>query len=166
MSSSRPADLKQGLSRRPWSLRRRLIMQLAGLLALVCLIVGVLTEFALRDFLIGQLDDRLAAANERGNHSLPSDWPRKNPAVPLPPDLLRVPGQGVGTLGMRIEPNGTVLAGVLKATSATSAGDPFPYDPVPAAQLALLKTLPPNGIKQTKELGPLGEYRLVASRTP
>jgi len=62
--------------RRPWSLRRRLIVQLAALLALVCLIVGVVTEFALQDFLISQLDKRLDQTSQRIPHGAPLAKPQ------------------------------------------------------------------------------------------
>lgn len=98
MSSSPPR-------RRPWSLRRRLIAQLAGLLAIVCLVVGVVTEFALREFLIGQLDSRLSQATDRGRRPPPDlrpGWPGQKPSPPA----LRVFGQGVGTLAMQATPTG------------------------------------------------------------
>jgi two-component system OmpR family sensor kinase len=163
MSSSPRPERRLG---RPWSLRRRLIVQLAAMLALVCLVVGVVTEFALRDFLTGQLDDRLAQSTDRGNRP-PPDRLGLPGGVRHPPDALRVPGQQVGTLVVHISPAGVVSAGVLKATPDTSNGGAYPSDPVPAAQLTMLVNLPSDGIKKTKYLGPqLGEYRLVSNRSP
>jgi two-component system OmpR family sensor kinase len=142
-----------------------LIVQLAAMLALVCLVVGVVTEFALRDFLIGQLDNRLTATTERGNRPPPVDRiPVGNTASRTPPDALRVPGQQVGTLVVHINPTGYVNAGVLKPSLDSNASDSV--GPVPPAQLAVLAQLPPNGTMHTMDLGPLGEYRLVAHRFP
>ena len=137
------------------------------MLALVCMVVGVVTEFALRDFLIGQLDNRLTATGERGSRPLPPGRTAANSdGRQQPPDALRVPGQQVGTLVVHISPSGSVSAGVLRA-SADTVSDPYAAGPVPKAQLTMLEHLPPNGIKQTRDLGPpLGEYRLLASRSP
>src|SRR2546430_6628450 len=96
MSSSPQAEPQR--ARRPWSLRRRLIVQLAALLALVCLVVGVVTEFALSEFLVGQQDQRLAAASDRASHNGERPQPWTYGEIPPPPDPLRVLGQGDGTL--------------------------------------------------------------------
>jgi two-component system OmpR family sensor kinase len=40
-------------------LRVRLLVALISLLAVVCVVVGIATELALRSFLIGRLDDQL-----------------------------------------------------------------------------------------------------------
>src|SRR5689334_12912525 len=59
------ATPRRHLLRRPWSLRVRLLVALVGLLAVVCLVVGIATELALRSFLLGRLDAQLAAAGGR-----------------------------------------------------------------------------------------------------
>ncbi|WP_158887662.1 sensor histidine kinase [Amycolatopsis anabasis] len=158
MSSNRRANR--------WSLRRRLIAQLAGLLALVCLVVGVVTEFALREFLLGQLDNRLAAASERGNRPPPPNRPGFPGIDRPPPDALRAVGQGVGTLAAHIGPDGEVRAGVLRANTDPAQRDRIQFDHVPTDQLAVLVNLPRNGAPQSRNLGSLGEYRLVAHRGP
>lgn len=157
MSSSPRPERRLG---RPWSLRRRLIVQLAAMLALVCLIVGVVTEFALRDFLIGQLDDRLTQTSERGNR--PPGGDRPPPGSPgRQPDALRVQGQQIGTLVVHVGKDGSITAGVLKASTDTS------NDSLPKDQLTALVNLPSNGVKRTQYLGTsLGDYRLVSNRTP
>ncbi|HZD67670.1 MAG TPA: hypothetical protein VFA45_01725, partial [Actinomycetes bacterium] len=48
-----------------WSLRARLLAALIALLTVVCLVVGVVTVAALDSFLLGQLDQQLAAAGTR-----------------------------------------------------------------------------------------------------
>src|SRR5690349_14275205 len=113
MSSNPQAEPKR--TRRPWSLRRRLIIQLAALLALVCLVVGVVTEFALTEFLVGQQDKRLAAASDRARHSGERPPPWTYGEAP-PPDALRVLGQGDGTLAV-VQSGSKASAAVLDSSA-------------------------------------------------
>jgi len=147
----------------PSSLRGKLIAQVIVLLAVVCLVVGVVTEVALRSFLIHQLDDRLSAASERGRRPPPAGTP-SFPSGQHPPDSLRVPGQGIGTLGVLIEPDGSIRAGVLLGGVAPTEDNPFPSEQVPAKELTTLVNLPTDGQKRSVDLGSLGEYRVVSVR--
>ena len=163
MSSSPQAEHARPRRLLPSSLRGKLIAQVIALLSLVCLVVGVVTEVALRSFLYHQLDDRLAAASERGTRQPPPGTWNGSPYQP-PPDSLRVPGQGIGTLAVAVFPDGSVRAGVLRGPDKTSAGKPFPSDPVPAEQVRTLLQLPVDGKRHTVDLGALGEYRVVSVR--
>jgi two-component system OmpR family sensor kinase len=151
--------------RRRWSLRRRLIAQLVGLLALVCLVVGVVTEFALRDFLVRQLDTRLSATIDRGARPgrpiVPGDRPP-------PPDALRAVGQGVGTLAVQVLPDGKLKAeGVLGGTANPAAPALPTFQPLTADQLNMLLALPVDNRKRSLDLGEnLHEYRVVSTREP
>src|ERR1044072_3908442 len=69
-----------------WSLRRRLIFEQIVLLALVCVIIVLVTEIALRAFLIGQLDRRLEDAAGRAR-SAAEDALGGAPSVPPGPQL-------------------------------------------------------------------------------
>ncbi|WP_216215202.1 HAMP domain-containing sensor histidine kinase [Amycolatopsis aidingensis] len=149
MSSNRRGER----ARRPWSLRGRLLVQVLGLLALVSLVVGVVTEFALRDFLLDQLDSQLAAASDRG--------PGGPDRLPPPPGLgfyLRVPGQPVGTVAARLLPGG--LSEAARLAPDTS------IDPLEREQREPLERLPADGRPRTVTLGDLGDYRAVATGTP
>ena len=151
--------------RRPWSLRRRLIVQLAALLALVCLIVGVVTEFALSEFLIGQQDKRLVAASDRGAHGPRSSGTyAKGP----PPDPLRVLGQGDGTLAVQVQGTRVVAAGVLHFGPGPDGKQPAsPFQEISADQQRLLLAVPTDGKRRSIDLGgDLGEYRVVATASP
>ncbi|OXM70701.1 MULTISPECIES: sensor histidine kinase [Amycolatopsis] len=164
MSSSRQAEHARPRRLLPSSLRGKLIAQVIALLALVCLVVGLVTELALRSFLYHQLDDRLVAASERGTRQPPpGSW--NGPPNQPPPDSLRVPGQGIGTLAVVVFPDGAVRAGVLRGGS-TSSDNPFPSDPVPAEQLRTLLALPADGERRSVDLGDLGDYRVVSVRAP
>ncbi|RJQ85802.1 sensor histidine kinase [Amycolatopsis panacis] len=171
MSSSPQAEPRR--TRRPWSLRRRLIMQLAALLALVCVVVGVVTELALQDFLVRQLDSRLVAASERGvRGGIKPPWIYgDNP----PPDPLRVLGQGDGTLAL-VAQNGKVAAAVLDFAKSRPPralgkrpppGTPPPLENVTADQQRVLLGLPPDGSRGSVDLGGnLGSYRVMSSYAP
>ncbi|ANN14575.1 two-component sensor histidine kinase [Amycolatopsis orientalis] len=146
--------------RRPWSLRRRLIAQVAGLLALVCLVVGVVTELALRDILMDQLDARIAETSERASRPPPSGRPGGDRV----PEGLRAYGQSTGSLFVNILPDGRVVAAVLRSSYDAKVADPFPHDPIGPAQLAALLRSTPTDKPTDVELGSLGEYRVVAKQ--
>ncbi|SFW57896.1 sensor histidine kinase [Amycolatopsis australiensis] len=163
MSSNPPAEPKR--ARRPWSLRRRLIVQLAALLALVCLVVGVVTEFALSEFLVGQQDKRLAAASERASHGSerPQPWPYGEAP---PPDPLRVLGQGDGTLAV-VQSGSVAQAGVLDSTVGVPSKRKAPFKGIPKEQVLALLALPSDGKQRSIDLGgSLGEYRVVSTTSP
>jgi two-component system OmpR family sensor kinase len=162
MSSSQRAERRRFRAQRPWSLRRRLIVQLAALLALVCVVVGVVTEFALSEFLNGQQDNRLAAATERAAHGSERPPPWMYSDVP-PPDPLRALGQGDGTLA--VVQNGSVAqAGVLDSSVAVPNKRKPPLKPVSTEQVLALLAMPSDGKPRSIDLGGnLGEYRVVST---
>src|SRR5215472_16259109 len=85
----RPAAVRRlWLRSRP--LETRLIVALVALLALVCILVGVVTELALEQFLIGRLDSELLAAGGRSAaaQAQPPPFPHGGPG----PDFLPTPG--------------------------------------------------------------------------
>ncbi|HEY3709570.1 MAG TPA: ATP-binding protein [Amycolatopsis sp.] len=162
-----PAAPRPGRERRPWSLRRRLIVQLAALLALVCLVVGVVTELALHDFLVSQVDKRLSATSDRGSHR-GGGLPPWNYGDKPPPDPLRVLGQGDGTLAVQVHKSGAVSAAVLSfdANPHLPQGK-SPLQTVTPQQQAMLLGLPADGQRRTINLGGvLGDYRVVSSFSP
>ncbi|TVT30325.1 HAMP domain-containing histidine kinase [Amycolatopsis rhizosphaerae] len=167
MSSNQQPSLQRSARFLPSSLRGKLIAQVIVLLAVVCLVVGAVTELALHGFLLHQLDNRLSAASERGTRPLPNGL-SPQPGKEHPPEALRVPGQGIGTLNVAVDPAGGVHAGVLKGVpaqgehGAEGEGDRFPSDAVPQAQLHLLVNLPTDGRSRSVDLGPLGEYRVMS----
>ncbi|MEU3625305.1 two-component sensor histidine kinase [Amycolatopsis coloradensis] len=154
MSSSPRAE-------RPWSLRRRLIAQVAGLLALVCLVVGVATELALRDFLIDQLDSRLDETSQRASRPPPPG----RPGGERVPEGLRAYGQSTGSLFVNVFPDGRVLAAVLRSSYDAKVTDPFPHDEITRAQVDTLVRSKPGNEPTDVDLGSLGEYRVVAKQT-
>lgn len=151
-------------AKRPWSLRRRLIVQLAALLAFVCLVVGVVTEFALRDFLIGQLDQRLSAASDRGFRGPGTD--RRPPsACDRPPPALYAVGQGVDSLFVEVTAKCGVRAALLRSPSEGASGEQFPHEALPIDEATKLLALP-IGTPRTVNVGKFGGYRVVARNMP
>jgi two-component system, OmpR family, sensor kinase len=151
MSSSRPRNRR--------TLRTRLLVQLIGLLAVMSVGIGVITELALRDFLMAQLDSQLAGAHDRASVNLdggikPVSYSPSSP--PQSPDTLLVHGQGPGTLGCMIY-RGQILAKVVTAAAGVHETVQVP---------STVSSLPLDRSPHTLDLGgSLGEYRLSASRT-
>ncbi|HEX6755714.1 MAG TPA: HAMP domain-containing sensor histidine kinase [Mycobacteriales bacterium] len=144
--------------RRPRSLRTRLVLALAGLLAAAALVVGLVTEVALHAFLIGQLDSQLAAAGQRSQSASGRDGGGHGHGGDRDaPGFLLAPGQAAGTLGAVVA-GGTVTQGAVLDASGASRALPAGLDPVLAA-------LPVDGGPHTRDLGGLGDYRLLAART-
>lgn len=166
MSSSQRAERRRFRVRRPWSLRRRLIVQLAALLALVCLVVGVVTEFALSEFLVGQQDKRLAAASDRASHGGERPPPWTYGGTPKPPDALRVVGQGDGTLAV-VQSGSVASAAVLDSSVSAPSRSKPPFRGIPKDQVLTLLAVPSDGKQRSIDLGGnLGEYRVVSTTSP
>ncbi|MFL6126750.1 sensor histidine kinase [Actinophytocola sp.] len=139
-----------------WSLRRRLIFEQIVLLALVCVIIVLVTEVALRAFLINQLDDRLTEANTRARNFI--EGPTQGGPPPGQgngePSIFTALGQGPGTLLAQVQ-NGQV-AGAFRRTSAGDDED------LPSSEYTTLLSLPVNAAPTTRDLGDFGEFRLIA----
>jgi two-component system OmpR family sensor kinase len=119
------------------------------LLAIASALIAVATTISLRQFLIGRLDgdvrmsSRVIVRAEIGS----------------PPTLLRDRGPRPPDALTAIVRNGTVVV----ATVFPFADDPRP---VPASEYRDLASVPEGQPPRSVELGELGEYRLVATRTP
>ncbi|MBK1785023.1 sensor histidine kinase [Prauserella cavernicola] len=152
MSSSRPRV------RRPWSLRSKLLAQLIGLLAVVCLLVVVVTEFALDTFLVGKLDEQLRGASDRARAVAMGPPPELRPGEPRPKGplvALDAPGQGVETLTAVLRDGEVVRAQRLTGPEAERQLLPNSSD-------AVLTDLPADGRAYSRDLGDFGSYRLSA----
>jgi two-component system OmpR family sensor kinase len=125
-----------------WSLRRRLIFEQIVLLAMVCVIIVLVTEIALRAFLVGQLDDQLKDAKP----------PPGGPQIGIE---LRGQGQGPGAFGAIIV-NGQVRDAKRFFPNRTE-------EDLPTTEYTSLLNLPTDGKVYVRDLGTFGEYRLVAN---
>jgi two-component system OmpR family sensor kinase len=122
---------------RRWTLRARLIAVMAALMALVSLVVGLVSVFELRNYLLDRLDDKVSAAAQR---TVRNQDPTR--------------GQDEDTLIAAVR-GGKLIGNVLVMARTGAAGVVVPTDTAP------LSTVPADGREHTRDLGgDLGEYRL------
>lgn len=160
------------LAPRTWSLRMRLLVTQVLLLAVVCVAIGVATEFALQRFLMRQLDTQVVEAARRSvviEEMRPPLHPPPPPrGGPLPrmrfrfdpeqgpgPAFLNAPGQAINTVGAVIGPGRTDIDGGV----ITSEGATADIGPAASAQLAQVS---PDRIPVTVDLDGLGSYRVIS----
>ena len=157
MSSNRPAER----TRRPWSLRSRLLVGQVLLLALACLVIGAVTELALHQYLRNQLDLQLRDAAHRS--SLMSNAPPPPPPEGLRPirhpgpgpDFLDAPGQPVGIVAAVVD-----RAGIVQAGRLTTNGERIALSETAEGQLAAIE---PRRDPVTIDLDGVGDYRMQAT---
>ncbi|UOZ06560.1 cell wall metabolism sensor histidine kinase WalK [Amycolatopsis sp. WQ 127309] len=140
------------------SLRTKLTGSMVVLLTVVCLIVGVVSEFALDVFLTRQVDQQLTAAATR-SQVFASNAGRQNglPGQPPPQDL----GPGEHPLGQNVGTVSGTFSGqsLVHDDSISEHGDRLHLS---AAQQGVLLSVPADGKPHTVSFDDLGEYRLMA----
>jgi two-component system OmpR family sensor kinase len=141
------------------TLRFRLLTSVMALVIGACLVLGVVSVFALRSFLIGQLDHQLEAASDR---HVATDGDRDSDDTAAVGDgdgdggFGDARGQAIGTLGIRLVNGRLAAIGIVGS----------PRAPTPsAADLEIFRTLP-IGHPHSRDLGALGDYRLLALVDP
>ena len=139
------------------SLRAQLTGSMVVLLTVVCLIVGVVSEFALDLFLTRQIDQQLSAAANRSLVFASNAGPQDG--GPPPQNLGQHPlGQNVGTV------SGTFSGQeLLRDDSISEHGGRLELTP---DQQALMRSVPADGRPHTLSFDDLGEYRLMALPVP
>ncbi|MGV8858880.1 MAG: sensor histidine kinase [Rhodoglobus sp.] len=141
------------------SLRNRLVLGSAALIALAAVLIGVVSVLALQGFLVDRLDVQLVSASSRSQGALDGRPTGNTQNIPPAGDFLALPGQREGTIAGLVTSNGTITAGVLGTRGAPS--------PLTADQLAALSALTESSEPVTVNLGgTLGEYRVIVSSTP
>lgn len=127
-----------------------------ALLAVICLIIGVVTEFALSAFLVHELDEQLMSAGDRAVRV--SDRPVPGPDSPRPsgppPDPLGARGMSPGTIAGLVVDGSVVHAGML--------GEDGTPRPLGSSLEDDLLDIPADGRPQTVSLDELGDYRVSA----
>ncbi|HWH97710.1 MAG TPA: ATP-binding protein [Pseudolysinimonas sp.] len=131
--------------RASWSLRRRLVVGIVGLLAVVSVVVGVLSVVALRQTLLARLDEQVQDAVGRA-------------AGPLPGGPQADESHRIGTLLVRLR-DGVVV----RAAYVTESGADIVLDDDQVGQLLALDL---GDQPVTVALGELGEFRVAARDIP
>ncbi|SCL52814.1 sensor histidine kinase [Micromonospora chersina] len=160
MSSSPRSDRGGRLRRRlaGWSLRRRLVLSVVALLALVSVGIGGLTTIALRHFLVGEVDKQLTMADRRIGDMPPWLRPPGDPRRTDPCDQPQPePPRG-------FPPGSIALWTACGTTTATVRAESGEAEAVPASDITALAAVPPDGQPRTVELGDRGDFRAVAHR--
>jgi two-component system, OmpR family, sensor kinase len=145
--------------RPPLSLRRRLLLIVAGLLVLVSAIVGVVSVAVFHGSSVTALDASLDDAISRANVAIAAQPPGFPGDPSAEPDfILTVPGQAAGTLAALVRADGAARAGYI-----ADAGRVLDL-PAPFAEI--LATVPVDGAPHTIDVDRLGSYRALAIEPP
>ncbi|MGV8895294.1 MAG: sensor histidine kinase [Rhodoglobus sp.] len=138
------------------TLRRRLVLGIAVLLATLTVMIGVVSVFALQGFLVNRVDAQLDAATSRSQGAFgPPDGGVGGSEKPQAQTFIARSGQPEGTFGAVINSGAVFNPAVLGADGRPTALD--------AAALDVLLSLPTDGTPVTVDLGEgLGQYRVAA----
>ncbi|MET7968969.1 ATP-binding protein [Micromonospora sp. NPDC005305] len=164
MSSSPRSDRGGRVRRRlsGWSLRRRLVLSVVALLALVSIGIGGLTTIALRHFLIGRVDDQITAGDRR-RENVPDIF-RDQPTPGRPGNagecesLQPPPSFPVDSVAVIVD-DGHVECAKIRT-------GPRVVESLPAEQAAGVAGQPTDGRPRTVDIGAQGDYRAVAHQMP
>ncbi|MDM7830372.1 sensor histidine kinase [Cellulomonas edaphi] len=144
-----------------WTLRRRLVVVLVSLVAVVALGMGAVSALALRGSLVRQVDDQLHAANQRAVNA--PAWARDPStdgpgAIDRPSPGNRVPGQAAGTINLFRQGDEDAV----RADYIDESGERQYLDD---AQVDTLLAVPSDGEVHPVDLDPLGHYRAISTTT-
>ncbi|TFD17601.1 cell wall metabolism sensor histidine kinase WalK [Cryobacterium sp. TMT2-23] len=145
-------------SRAPWTLRRRLVLAVVGLLTLVSIAIGLVSVAILRASLIDGLDQQLRSASERsgvvidGRRDSDDEAPAFTPKAEM---ILSGPAQQSGTLALVFD-GSTITAGYTEEESGAIIA-------LTAGQVKLLADQMQEKTAVTVDLGgDAGSYRIRA----
>jgi len=144
--------------RAPWTLRRRLVIAVVALLALVSLIIGLVSVAILRASLLEGLDDQLRSAADRSRSALDGRGGPGllEPSTPTVESILNGPAQSPGTLALVFDGR-TITAGYIDETGRIRV---LTQDEV--------RSLAEHANEEnpvTIDLGSIGAYRVVTAST-
>ena len=174
--SRTPAPGDGTRQRRPWTLRRQLVVLLIGLVLLICSVLAVVSTLSLRAELLGQIDADLTQASARatnrpqgldlggsGSGTPPTagctdatGCPTTDPGASLAP--YQVPGQGPGDIDVLLSGSTVVRAGYFDESGQFRSL-------VGTEQLTTLDALPTDGHIHQVDLGDLGTFRAISTTT-
>lgn len=141
---------------RPWTLRRRLLVIVAGLLVAVSAVIGVASVAIFHSASVARLDRELGEAMSRAEVGIagqPPGFPGDEAAEPEL--ILSVPGQAEGTLAALVPDEGDPSAGYI--------ADRGRVLPLPAELTGSLASVPADGRPHSIDVGRLGDYRALAT---
>ena len=141
--------------RAPWSLRRRLVISIVGLLAVGAIVIGLVSAFTLQGILMNRLDQQLIQSAHRSQEFQQNggDTPTQ-PSNPSP-NFPGGPGQAAGTIFVRIA-DGAVTRAVYVDPQSND------FHSLSSAQNDIVLAVPADGNPHTIDLGgTLGQYRIV-----
>ncbi|MDM7855265.1 sensor histidine kinase [Cellulomonas alba] len=157
-----PASLASASPRRSrWTLRRRLVVGVVGLVAVVAAAMGVVSTLALRSSLIAQMDSRLSVASNRAANAPDGYGNRGTPGRRPPPASLQL-GQASGTVNVFV-PGSSSGDTTARAGYVDESGR---FRTLTPAQTQTLLDVPTDGEAHGVHLDGLGAYRAVAMVTP
>lgn len=156
----------RGFARSPWTLQRRLVLTVVGLLALVSITIGVVSVVILRASLIDRLDMQLASAADRSASALggsDNDGDRRGDVpgnsyfgTPTANSILGGPAQPPGLLAL-VYDGATITTGYTDDQSGA-------IEALAAQQVKQLADHVNESATVTVDLGgELGEYRIQAA---
>ncbi|MFI9817449.1 sensor histidine kinase [Saccharothrix variisporea] len=135
-----------------WPLRTRLIVEQVVLIAIVCAGIGLVTGFALRDFLIGKLDNDLRDTAGRVERAHGFPLPAPLPGMKGP---LEGPGFGQGTV---------VLITYGEAVQDADRLTGRETQVLSSNEQSALMAVPVDALPHTASLGAAGDYRVLSFR--
>ncbi|MFJ8566513.1 sensor histidine kinase [Streptomyces sp. NPDC093514] len=145
--------------RRPWSLRTRLVVSAVALIAVVGAAIGTVTTFALRSYLVTELDEQLKTSVRMAARAPGGKPARENSA-----GFVMAPGSPLDAAGIRLDPAGAVVG-----TARNARVDGWSADPPPPLTESQGKALAQAARKAAQgkpepvdaELPGLGSYRVL-----
>lgn len=149
--------------RAPWTLRRRLVLTVVGLLALVSIAIGAVSVAILRSSLVDRLDAQLTSAAGRSGVVIGGDGDNDSRGgffgAPTADAILGGPAQPPGLLALVFD-GSTITTGYTDNESGA-------IRTLEAHQVQLLADKIKQSTPVTVDLeGTLGQYRVVAETSP
>ncbi|WP_241992838.1 sensor histidine kinase [Cryobacterium frigoriphilum] len=147
-------------ARAPWTLRRRLVLAVVGLLALVSIVIGLISVAILRANLLTGLDSQLRSAADRSGAAVGDGDDRGDSlpgffGTPTADNILNGPAQPPGLLALVFD--GTTI------TTGYTNDETGEIESLSAAQVAELAEHVRVSTPMTVDLrGSLGHYRVIA----
>lgn len=162
MTLAAPASWAQRMRHhlRSWTLRRRLVLAVVAIIALLGAVIGLVSVLFLRGYLESRLDDQLNEAATRGSLVAGQSLAAAGEFPPID-HVVGGPGQSPGTFAAFIDSNENITAGYLSRSA-----DPHAATPGTDYRQRLL-ALSPDDPPTTIDLGgDLGPYRVMAVSLP